>query len=83
MTTARICAATHMGLVRSRNEDGYGATGLLASRADGELVGAIVARLPLLAVVADGLGGHPSGDIASALAVEHLLAAKPKTQPTS
>jgi protein phosphatase len=30
-----------------------------------------------LAVIADGLGGHPCGDRASRLAVEHLLAAKP------
>ena len=36
-----------------------------------------VTELPCLAVVADGLGGHPSGAIASAIATDHVLAAKP------
>ena len=73
----RVWAATHIGSVRVRNEDSYGATGLLASRPDGDVVTTEIVGEPCLAVVADGLGGHPCGDRASRLAVEHLLAAKP------
>lgn len=77
MTTVRIAAVTHIGLVREKNEDHYGATALAASRLDGDMVTTTVADLPCLAVVADGLGGHPAGEIASAMAADHLLAAKP------
>lgn len=77
MTTAHLCATTHTGVVRSGNEDAYAGTGLLVSRVDGEVVSVSVARFPILAVVADGLGGHASGNIASALAVAHVFAAKP------
>lgn len=61
---------THVGYVRSRNEDD-----LLVSRERG------------LFVVADGLGGHPAGDVASRMAVATLdeldgdaLANDPATQ---
>jgi len=73
----RVCAGTHKGLIRSRNEDSYGATGLVPSRVDGTVVATDLAHLPGLSVVADGLGGHPSGDVASAFAVESLLTAGP------
>lgn len=79
MTTVRIVAATHTGSVRTRNEDCYGATSLAASRTDGEVVSVEVSKLPCCAVVADGLGGHPAGDIASAVAVESVLAEESKT----
>lgn len=50
---------THVGLVRSGNEDAY----LLA---------------PPLFAVADGLGGHQAGEIASSLAIDTLLDAAPR-----
>jgi serine/threonine protein phosphatase PrpC len=78
MTRIRISAATHVGSVRRRNEDYYGATGLRTSLRDGEVV-TVVADATCLAVLADGLGGHPSGEVASRLAVEQLLAANPTT----
>lgn len=77
MTTVRVVAATHTGLVREKNEDHYGATALASSRQDGEVVTTEANDLPLLVVVADGLGGHPFGEVASAIAVDQLLAAKP------
>ena len=50
---------SHLGHVRSDNEDAF----LLA---------------PPLFAVADGLGGHQAGEIASSLAVETLLASAPR-----
>jgi serine/threonine protein phosphatase PrpC len=82
MTTVRIFAATHPGSVRRGNEDAYGATSLIASRVAGEVVSAAVSNEPCLIVVADGLGGHPCGEVASQLAVEHLLEAKPTDAPS-
>lgn len=73
----RIWGASHVGLVRQRNEDAFGATGLEVDVRDGEVVFAEALAHPVLAVVADGLGGHPSGDVASRIAVRAVLDAKP------
>jgi protein phosphatase len=56
-------ARTHRGLVRPRNEDAAG----LWPEDEGPKV-----RTALLSAVADGMGGHPGGDRASALAVGSL-----------
>ena len=82
MTTVRISAATHAGSVRRGNEDSYGATSLIASRADGEVVSTVVSDELCLTVIADGLGGHPCGEVASQLAVDRLLEAKPTDAPS-
>ena len=55
MTTLRSGSATHVGQVRSLNEDSF------LVRSDADLFG-----------VADGMGGHNGGEIASAMAVEFL-----------
>lgn len=73
----RIWGASHVGLVRQRNEDAFGATGLEVDVRDGEVVFAEALAHHVLAVVADGLGGHPSGDVASRIAVQAVLDAKP------
>ncbi|HRW36424.1 MAG: Stp1/IreP family PP2C-type Ser/Thr phosphatase [Acidimicrobiales bacterium] len=57
MTTLRSGSATHVGQVRSNNQDSF------LVLADADLYG-----------VADGMGGHAGGEIASAMAVELLEA---------
>ena len=58
-TSPRIALQSHVGLVRERNEDAHGH----ATTPGGAL----------LLVVADGMGGHPGGDVASAIATETIL----------
>lgn len=48
MTTVRIAAASHVGRVRARNEDSFGATQLDASRRTGEIVTTELPGLPAL-----------------------------------
>ena len=69
-------ARTHRGLVRPRNEDAV----CLWPGVEGAEV-----REALLAAVADGMGGHPGGDRASALAVGSLADENwpPSTDPRS
>ena len=65
-------AATHRGRLRQRNEDAVGVAGW---RATPEAIPAeLHAVAPLMAVVADGAGGHPAGDHASRTVVDYLLA---------
>jgi serine/threonine protein phosphatase PrpC len=54
----RLGHRSEIGHVRARNEDAW----LLRSGPDGSCI----------AVVADGMGGHPAGDVASAVAVRVL-----------
>ena len=56
MNQLHFGCATHIGLVRQRNEDSYG-----------------MDEQKKLWLVADGLGGHDAGDVASQIAVEQIL----------
>ncbi len=58
------CLMTDVGCVRSTNED---AGGIVQPH---DL--AVLASRGVLAVVADGMGGHSAGEIASRLAVDHI-----------
>ncbi len=60
MLKYRYCVRTDIGLKRKRNEDYY----LIADRAH-PVLGSLWA-------VADGMGGHPAGDLASRLACQYL-----------
>jgi serine/threonine protein phosphatase PrpC len=71
--TIRVSAATHIGSVRSRNEDAFGLTGVGVVQAANRTAQLVVRERPFVAVVSDGLGGHPCGDRASALVVEAVL----------
>lgn len=75
-----VAAATHRGLRRQRNEDYHGLNDSVVSLGDGEVTE--VSRslgAPVIAVIADGLGGHPCGDVASLVAVDAFLADGPTT----
>jgi serine/threonine protein phosphatase PrpC len=67
-----IGMATDVGRVREANEDAW-----LAVRPDGARHG------QLLVAVADGMGGHKAGEVASALAVETLERALKELDPTA
>lgn len=79
--TIRISAATHKGYVRRSNEDailagnwiGYGESASHAFEW-------VVDGRGLLLAVADGLGGHRAGEVASRFVVEELLR---RAQPCS
>jgi PPM family protein phosphatase len=66
-----IGMATDVGRVREANEDA-----LLAVRADGARAG------QALVAVADGMGGHKAGEVASALAIQSLRRALDEAEPT-
>jgi serine/threonine protein phosphatase PrpC len=67
-----VGAATDVGRVREANEDA-----LLALAAGGPRDG------QMLVAVADGMGGHKAGEVASALAVESLTQALQQTDPAA
>ena len=79
MIIVEVWAASHTGLVRERNEDCWGISGVTDRAADGVVVHAAIESGAFVAVVADGLGGHPCGDVASRLAVDTVLRADPCT----
>ena len=72
----RIHAFTHPGPTRERNEDSIAVGPWLGSGEHGaptSITFELTATRPLAALVADGLGGHPGGEIASRRAAESML----------
>jgi len=70
-----IAAFTHVGLRRAKNEDCI----TIGTRTVSESMAepwAAVHQLdpPCICLVADGMGGHPAGDVASRLAAERVIA---------
>lgn len=68
-----ITASTHVGLVRTGNEDAVGVGEWFSNGAlwRPRRISLILDR-PLLCVIADGMGGHPAGEVASEIAVRSL-----------
>jgi len=69
-----IVAFTRRGSGRDQNEDACGIGGILLFGKDTNSGQKLVklSQLPFLVTLADGLGGHSSGDIASRTAIKHL-----------
>ena len=59
-----VAAQTHAGMTGKNNEDRYAVTSFQLSEDDPTPV--------VLAVVADGIGGHRAGEVAAELAVNHI-----------
>src|SRR5665647_1011607 len=60
-----LCVKTDQGLKRKRNEDSFLVIDHSSVGIDTDVMGMMFA-------VADGMGGHPAGDVASRLACEGL-----------
>ncbi len=73
MSFVRVCAATHPGLVRERNEDSIGCSGWAAQGNVGLALHSYSGEDPVVCVVADGLGGQAAGDVASLTVVRELV----------
>lgn len=75
----RVCAFTDVGLRRKRNEDAVLVAGWLSQSHDGVLTAMDFApTVPFVCIVADGMGGHAGGNIASKLALTVLAARSPQ-----
>ena len=74
-----VTALSHAGLVRDHNEDSLvtGQWTLCAAETETPQTLVFPIASPLVVAVADGLGGHPGGDVASSVVVRELARAGP------
>jgi PPM family protein phosphatase len=74
-----VTALSHAGLVRDHNEDSLviGQWTLCAAETETPQTLVFPIASPLVVAVADGLGGHPGGDVASSVVVGELARAGP------
>ncbi|MGW7820953.1 PP2C family protein-serine/threonine phosphatase [Streptomyces puniciscabiei] len=79
MRYVAVSALSHPGLVRERNEDSLvaGPWTLCATVTESPQTLVFPLGTPLVVAVADGLGGHPGGDLASALVARRMAAVGP------
>jgi serine/threonine protein phosphatase PrpC len=74
MRYVAVSALSHPGLLRERNEDSLvvGPWTLCATVTESPQTLVFPLGTPLVVAVADGLGGHPGGDVASALVARRI-----------
>lgn len=72
-TMVRVCASTHPGVVRPRNEDSLGCSGWAAQGTVDIASHSFTGDQPVVCVVADGLGGQAAGDVASLTVTRELV----------
>ncbi|MEW1658013.1 PP2C family protein-serine/threonine phosphatase [Streptomyces sp. NPDC057555] len=74
-----VAALSHTGLVREHNEDSLvaGPWTLCGTVTENPQTLVFALGSPLVVAVADGIGGQPGGEVASALTVAHLAALGP------
>ncbi len=79
-----VTALSHAGLLRERNEDSLvvGPWTLCGTVTESPQTMLFPLDRPLLVAVADGLGGQPAGEVASALVVSRLAALGPSLDGT-
>ncbi|MDO0910866.1 serine/threonine-protein phosphatase [Streptomyces sp. DT2A-34] len=79
MPYVAVSAISHPGRLRERNEDSLvvGPWTLCATVTENPQTLVFPLGTPLVVAVADGLGGHPGGDVASALVVRRIASLGP------
>ncbi|GHI04390.1 serine/threonine protein phosphatase [Streptomyces cellostaticus] len=79
MRYVAVSALSHPGLIRERNEDSLviGPWTLCATVTESPQTLVFPLGTPLVVAVADGLGGHPGGEVASALVVRRIASIGP------